>query len=53
MVVCNHCLMAIESHEGRQWKKEIEYNDERISDDDEIFCEWCEEFVCSSDAVEI
>lgn len=53
MIVCKNCLMAIESHECRQWKKEIEYDDERINDDDELFCDWCEEYHCSSDCVEI
>ena len=53
MVVCRYCLQAIESHEGRQWKKEIEISDERINDDDEIFCEWCEEFVDYGECVEI
>ena len=53
MIVCRYCLEAIESHEGRQWKKEIEWDDERINDDDECFCEWCEEFVDAADCVEI
>lgn len=53
MIVCKNCLAAIESHEGRQWKREIEFDDERINDDGECFCEWCEDYVCSSDCVEI
>ena len=53
MIVCRNCLAAIESHEGNQWKKEIEYDDERINENDECFCEWCEEYFCSSECVEI
>lgn len=53
MVVCKHCLQAIEAHEGRQIKKEIEYDDERINDKSEIYCEWCEEYVDSCGCVEI
>ena len=53
MIVCRKCLVAIESHEGRKWKKEIEYNDERINDYDECFCEWCEEYYDYAECVEI
>ena len=53
MIVCKYCLAAIESHEGRQWKKEIEYDDERINDDGQCFCEWCEEYEDSCECVEI
>lgn len=38
MIVCRYCLEAIESHEGKQWKREVE-ND----DIEEILCEWCDE----------
>ena len=40
MWVCEHCLMAIESHEGNQatmrhWVDE--------DDEQESYCDWCEE----------
>lgn len=38
--VCEHCLLAIESHEGKQFTKVI-YTDE--NDEKESFCEWCSE----------
>lgn len=49
--VCEHCLEAIESHEGRQrvlpldisW--DIDDDDKHIDEDGEefVFCDWCEE----------
>lgn len=38
--LCRHCLMGIESHEGKQFTREI-YVDEE--DEEESKCEWCEE----------
>ena len=38
--VCEHCLMAIESHEGNQHARRI-YVDEE--DPTESRCDWCEE----------
>ena len=53
MVVCSHCLMAIESHEGNQWKRKATEEDleelgyEVIEDEDSFDtyakCDWCEE----------
>lgn len=45
MIVCSHCLEAIESHEGNQIKRKLgRINDaDLIDDNDEVFCEWCEE----------
>jgi hypothetical protein len=43
MLVCKYCLQAIESHEGHQIKRKLDYCDERQNDDGEIICEWCEE----------
>lgn len=60
MIVCEHCLAAIESHEGKQIKKECEAHDTKVVygnyDDDGnfvedeygseevVWCEWCEEY---------
>lgn len=60
MIVCERCLEAIESHEGKQIKKECEpddtkvvfgdYDDEGNFVEDEygseecVWCEWCEEY---------
>lgn len=38
--ICLHCLMAIESHEGRQRVTKVELDDE-----DEVTCEWCDEVI--------
>lgn len=38
LCVCSRCLMAIESHEGRQVTREI-----YLDDDDPRPCDWCEE----------
>lgn len=52
MVVCSHCLMGIESHEGNQWKRKATEEDlsviiEEIDEDNPYdtysVCEWCEE----------
>ena len=52
MVVCSHCLMGIESHEGNQWKRKATEEDlsviiEEIDEDNPFetysVCEWCEE----------
>lgn len=42
--VCPQCLMAIESHEGRQ--RTLEFDVELDLDDEnhEIVCDWCEEW---------
>ena len=40
MMVCEHCLYGIESHEGSMWKK-VCYVDE--FDEEASRCEWCEE----------
>lgn len=40
MIVCKRCLMAIESHEGPQAHKKLDW----FSIDEELItCEWCEE----------
>lgn len=45
MIACKRCLETIESHNGRQIKKELEWEDECIrNEDEEVFCEWCEEY---------
>lgn len=50
MIVCKYCLEAIESHEGKQIKKELEWEDECIrNEDEEVFCEWCEEYCDESE----
>ena len=36
--VCEHCLMAIESHEGAQATLR-----HYIDEDEEVLCDWCEE----------
>jgi len=36
LTVCEHCLMGIECHEGKQIVKHIWCDDDGI-------CEWCEE----------
>jgi hypothetical protein len=38
--VCRHCLMAIESREGRQITRTIEVDSEN---EEESKCEWCED----------
>lgn len=38
--VCAHCLMAIESREGRQATYAHYYDD---LDDDPFICDWCDE----------
>lgn len=53
MLVCRCCLEAIEAHEGRQTKNHLEWNDNRINDDGEVFCEWCEEYFEYDEIVEI
>ena len=40
MLVCEYCLQAIESHEGKQ-KHVVIWVDE--TDPNESRCEWCEE----------
>lgn len=40
MLVCEYCLQAIESHEGKQ-KHIVIYVDETNAE--ESRCEWCEE----------
>ena len=50
MIVCEHCLMAIESHEGNQIKKKLDWEDECTrNEDEEVFCEWCEEYCDESE----
>lgn len=60
MIVCERCLVEIESHEGKQIKKECEERDTKVVfgdyDDDGnfveneygsekcVWCEWCEEY---------
>ena len=53
MIVCKNCLMAIESHEGKQIKREIEFDDIRLDENGEHVCEWCEDTFADSDLVEI
>ena len=45
MIVCEYCLEAIESHEGHQIRKQLDYFElDEICDENEIVtCEWCEE----------
>lgn len=45
MIVCRYCLQAIESHEGNQIKKKLDWYDWNANSDenDEITCDWCEE----------
>lgn len=38
--VCAHCLMGIECHEGKQATMTIWVDED---DEQESFCEWCEE----------
>lgn len=50
MVVCKYCLEAIESHNGPQIKKRFEWQDECIrNEDEEVFCEFCEEYCDESE----
>lgn len=60
MVVCKRCLEEIESHEGKQVKKECESHDTEVVygyyDEDGnfvrddygpeslVYCEWCDEY---------
>lgn len=49
LTVCDHCLQAIESHEGPQITKTIYVDDEEYFDSEEEYeeaskCDWCEEF---------
>ena len=53
MIVCSRCLQAIESRGEKLIKKNIEFDDERINDNDEIYCEWCEEFFDYDECMEI
>ena len=53
MIVCSHCLMGIESHEGNQFARRATEEDleelgyEVIEDEDSFDtyakCDWCEE----------
>jgi hypothetical protein len=40
LLICPHCLMAIESHEGRQTVMTVS-----IDDEDEVPCDWCHETI--------
>lgn len=58
MIVCKHCLQAIESHEGSQIKRKLNSVDDEeliVEDDTEecVYCEWCEENVPIDEAYEI
>lgn len=70
MIVCEHCLEAIESHEGKQTSRKLNSFDDEdkivygyYDDDDNfvedecaeenVFCEWCEEYVPINEAYEI
>lgn len=53
MIICKHCLEAIEAHEGKQVHIPVEWDDDRQTDDGLICCEWCEEFIDIYDAIEI
>ena len=61
MIVCKHCLQAIESHEGYQIQRKrdsIEDADiikDGYGDDtgEYVYCEWCEEYVPIDEAYEI
>lgn len=49
LVVCDHCLMAIESREGDQVTKrhyiDIEYDENGdFVEVPESYCDWCEEY---------
>ena len=39
--VCEHCLMAIESHEGNQLTRHLYIDDD--APEDESRCDWCGE----------
>lgn len=41
MIVCKYCLQAIESHDGKQRKIEMESDDHRLDDNGFCICEWC------------
>lgn len=40
MLVCEHCLFAIEAHEGKVWRRAVHVDE---CDGEESRCEWCEE----------
>jgi hypothetical protein len=42
MFVCEKCLAAITSHEGRQHERKV-YADEICDENEIVTCEWCEE----------
>lgn len=42
LTVCYHCLLGIESHEGKQKIKSIYVDD--VDDENESFCDWCNDF---------
>lgn len=45
MIVCRRCLQEIESHNGSQAHKKLDYFDRIKYEDDDgnIKCEWCED----------
>lgn len=55
MVVCKKCLMAIESREGNQIHRHLDYDRfyELSNGEEELECEWCNEMFDCSDLVEI
>ena len=59
MFVCSCCLRAIESHEGNQWSKKVDFEDVDenllIEEEDQLLmkCEWCDELFELSEMYEI
>ena len=41
--VCRRCLMAIESHEGKQRTLEIDVELD-LDDYENVTCDWCDEY---------
>ncbi len=41
--VCKKCLMAIESHEGKQRTLEIDVELE-LDDTENVVCDWCSDY---------
>ena len=61
MIVCKHCLQAIESHEGHQIQRKLDSIEDAdiikdgYGDDtgEYVYCEWCEEYVPIDEAYKI
>lgn len=53
MIVCKHCLEAIESHEGYQRRVPLIHTEHYDGESEMWKCEWCEEEDLAENMVEI